>query len=76
MLDHNINNIHRIEIVVQVFLSLSFQAIIEDLDRRLAALEAVKEAADEMAKQKGMDDEQAKGRQRIFYIVECARCPR
>ncbi len=37
------------------------KAIIEDLDKKLASLEAVRDTADELAKQQGMDDETAKG---------------
>lgn len=37
-------------------------ALIEDLDKRLAALDAVRATADELAGQTGMDDEATVGR--------------
>lgn len=40
---------------------LDNQAIVEDLDKRLTALEAVASTAEELLSQAGMDDEAAKG---------------
>ena len=37
------------------------KAIIEDLDKRLAALDAVRATAEELLNQTGMDDENARG---------------
>ena len=37
-------------------------ALIEDLDKRLAALDAVRATADELAAQSGMDDEATRGK--------------
>ena len=37
------------------------QAIMEDLDRRMSALEAVKATADDLVSREGMDEEAAKG---------------
>lgn len=38
------------------------KAIIEDMDMRLAALQSVTQAADDLLTQKGMDDDAAKGK--------------
>ena len=41
-------------------------ALIEDLDKRLAALDAVRATADELAAQSGMDDEATRGKYSIY----------
>ena len=44
------------------------KAIMEDLDKRLAALQAVKDTADELLNQTGMDDENARGTNWTFVV--------
>ena len=44
-------------------------AIIEDLDKRLVALEAVASTAEDLLSQAGMDDESAKGRQMFTCFI-------
>lgn len=48
------------------------QAIIEDVEQRQAALEAVRQAAEEMLRQPGLDSEAAKGKfYNFFYLYMC-----
>ncbi len=43
------------------------KALIEDLDKKLAALDAVRATADELMGQAGMDDEAARGELMFFF---------
>ena len=45
-------------------------ALIEDLDKRLAALDAVRATADELAAQSGMDDEATRGKCLIYRSTQ------
>ena len=45
-------------------------ALIEDLDKRLAALDAVRATADELAAQSGMDDKATRGKYLIHVLCE------
>ncbi len=49
------------------------KALIEDLDKKLAALDAVRATADELMGQAGMDDEAARGALNILFVHPLVR---